>query len=314
MTMQRTNPAGEVIDAPRRRSTRRGLLAMVVAATSWGLSTVVNKLTLDRTHLRPMSQQAMQLTASVLVLAIVAATRGKQPSASEWRLGRTGLLEPGGSYVLGLIGLSMTAATHTSIIGALEPTLVAIGAWMMLRQRVARGTAALMAVTLAGALLVVTATPSTSNKATFRGDALVVVSVCCAAAYVLLSSRNAGRSEPLTATLTQQTWALAIVGPALVFSIVTGGFGPLPHGRDWLLVVVSGLLSYLIPFVLYLTALESITPALAAQYLALIPLTGMIGAATILSEPVTIRSLTGGAVVIIALYLMAHRDLGNVAD
>jgi drug/metabolite transporter (DMT)-like permease len=314
MTVQCTGIAGTVRDTRTRRSTRRGALAMVLAATSWGFSTVANKLTLDRTHLRPMSLQSMQLAASVLVLSSVAVIRGKRPSASAWRVGRTGLAEPGGSYVLGLIGLSMTSATHVAITGAIEPTLVAVGAWVVLRERVARRTAALMATTLAGALVVVTANPATGSNATLGGDTLVVTSVCCAAAYVLLSSRSAGRIEPLTATLTQQTWAIAVVLPALAISIAIGGLGPVPHGSGWLLVVVSGLLSYLIPFVLYLTAVESITAAMAAQYLALIPLTGMIGATTILGEPIMIRSLIGGAVVVVALYRMARTESSNPVD
>lgn len=306
MTTLRTDLAHTAANRPRSR--RRGVVAMVLASTSWGFSTVANKLTLDRTHLRPMSLQSMQLAASVLVLMILAAIRGKRPSAGEWRVGRTGLLEPGASYVLGLIGLSMTAATHVSIIGALEPTLVTIGAWVVLRQRVALRTAALMAATLAGALLVVTANSTQGSTASLGGDLLIVISVCCAAAYILASSRTAGRVEPLTATLTQQSWALAVVLPGLAIAVAVGGFGPFPEGSGWLLVAVSGLLSYLIPFVLYLTALEAIAPALAAQYLALIPLSGMIGAATILGEPVTTRSFIGGAVVIVALYLMARTE------
>lgn len=141
-----------------------------------------------------------------------------------------------------------------------------------------------------------------------RGDALLIASVACAACYILLSSRNAGQIEPLIATLTQQVWALAVVVPALVLSIATGGFGQLPHGSGWALVIVSGMLSYLIPFVLYLTAVESLPAPWAAQFLALIPLCGMIGAATILGEPITTRSLIGGAVVVIALYLLARTE------
>jgi drug/metabolite transporter (DMT)-like permease len=279
---------------------------MVLATMSWGLSTVVNKLTLDQTAMRPMSQQSMQLTASVAVLIVVVTIRGKRPSTSAWRLGRSGLLEPGASYVLGLIGLAMTAASHASIIGALEPTFVAVGAWMFLHQRLSGRAAALMSITLIGALLVVTSSLGIGSTATVDGDVLLVVSVVCAATYVLLCSRSVGVVEPIIATLTQQVWALAIVLPALAVSVVTGGFGPLPHGSGWGLVVISGLLSYVIPFALYLTALESLPASSTAQYLALIPLFGMLGAATILGETITARSLVGGAVVIVALVLLAR--------
>lgn len=295
-----------IADPPVHRSVRRGTVAIVLASTTWGFSTVANKLTLEHTHLRPMTQQSMQLAASVALLAVAAVVRGKRPSALAWRHGRAGLLEPGASYILGLLGLSMTAATHASVIGALEPTLIAIGAWLILRERVPARTAALMSMTLAGAILVVTATSGGEDGATVAGDLLLVASVLCAASYVLMSSRRAGSVEPMTAVLTQQAWALVAVLPALAVSVATGGFGPLPHGSAWLLVVVSGLLSYLIPFALYLTALESLPAAATSQYLALIPLAGMVGAATVLGEPFTSRSLVGGALVISALALLAR--------
>jgi drug/metabolite transporter (DMT)-like permease len=200
----------------------------------------------------------------------------------------------------------MTAATHASIIGALEPSFVAVGARLVLRQRVLGRTATLMVATLVGATLVVTANIGTDTAATVGGDALVVISVVCAATYILVSSQNAGTVQPIVATLTQHVWALAIVVPALGYSITSGGFGPIPHGTGWLYVVFSGLLSYLIPFVLYLTAVQTMPAAVAAQYLALIPLTGMIGAAAILGEPITIQSVVGGVIVVAALYALAR--------
>ena len=281
---------------------------MVAAAASWGFGTVASKLSLDRTHLRPLSQQSIQLVASVVVLGVVAATRGCRPSRVEWRQGRVGLLEPGASYILSLLGLSMTAATHASLIGALEPAFVTVAAWLFLRERVPAVTAVLMAVTLIGAALVVGG-GADAHRSSTSGDLLLVASVVCAAAYVTMtiSSRASGSSAPLTLTFVQQVWALGLVAPVLGASMLVGGFGPLPQGPAWLLVVVSGLLSYLVPFALYLAALESLPAALAAPYLALIPLCGLIGAAAVLHEPLTGQAVAGGTIVIVALVVMSRR-------
>ena len=190
----------------------------------------------------------------------------------------------------------MTAATHAAVIGALEPTFVALGSWLVLRRRMRAGDAALMSLALAGALLVVVGTSGAGTGASGSGDALLVVSVVCAAGYVMLSSRGAGTVAALVATLTQQVWAMLVVVPVLAASVVVAGLGPLPVGRAWLLVLAAGTLSYLVPFALYLTALESLPATLAAQYLALIPLCGLVGAAVVLGErlPATAPRRRGG--------------------
>ena len=97
------------------------------------MGTAVNKLTLERVQLRPMTQQAIELAASVGVLAALVGVRRRVRRCAQaptvmtraWRHGWPGLLEPGASYVLGLLCLSMTVATHAAVIGALEPTFVA---------------------------------------------------------------------------------------------------------------------------------------------------------------------------------------------
>ena len=310
-------PGGVLPNLSRRTSfvrRARGPLAMVAATASWGVGTAVNKLTLERVQLRPMTQQAIELAASVGVLAALVGVRRRVrrcPQAPTdmtraWRRGWPGLLEPGASYVLGLLGLSMTAATHAAVIGALEPTFVALGSWLVFRRRMRAGDAALMSLALAGALLVILSTSGVGSGASDGGDALLVVSVACAAGYVMLSARGVGTVPPLVATLTQQVWAMLVVVPVLAASIGIVGLGPMPAGRAWLLVLAAGILSYLVPFALYLTALESLPATMAAQYLALIPLCGLAGAAILLGERLTVTALAGGAVVVVALFLLSR--------
>ena len=304
-----TSARPPVLAPVARASSRRGVVYMVAATTSWGISTAANKATLDRTHMRPLTQHALQLALSVTVLATVTAARGRLPSRRAWRRGATGLLEPGASYVIGLVGLSMTAATHASIIGALEPALVVIGAWMLLRERVSAAAAMLTGLTLVGALTVVTdGSGGGRGEASALGDVLLVVSVACAAAYVMVSSRRARSAAPVTAALSQQVWALGLALPCLAVSVSAVGLGPLPRGRGWLLLAVAAVLSYVLPFALYLTALESLPAPVAARFLSLIPVAGMLGAALVLGERVGMRSLGGAGLVVATLYLLARSD------
>jgi drug/metabolite transporter (DMT)-like permease len=294
---------------PKTTRSRRATRTMVLAMMAWGLSTVANKLCLDRTHMRPMSLQAIQISVSVAILILIAVVRrNPTPTRQEWRDGRVGILEPGASYTLALVGLSMTAATHASIIGALEPSLVVLLAWLLLHERVSGTACALMAVTLGGSVLVVTNTTAANGQASGSGDGLLTASVVCAAAYIMFSSRRAQTGRATTTLLTQQLWATVIIGPALGVSVTLAGFGPTPIGIGWFYVMASMALSYLIPFGLYLTSAASVPPLLSAQLLALIPISGLAGAAVILGEPITERAFVGALTVVAAVVLLARTD------
>jgi drug/metabolite transporter (DMT)-like permease len=175
--------------------------------------------------------------------------------------------------------------------------------------RASSGTAcALMALTLGGSVLVVTNTTAANGPASGSGDGLLTASVVCAAAYIMFSSRRAQTGRATTPLATQQLWAMVIIGPAVGLSVTLGGFGPTPIGTGWFYVMASMALSYLIPFGLYLKSAPSVPPLLSAQLLALIPLSGLAGAALILGEPITGRAFIGAIAVVAAVALLARTD------
>ena len=49
----------------------------------------------------------------------------------------------------------------------------------------------------------------------WRGDLLIVGSVAAAALYVVLASAQVAKLPPVAAALTQQAWAVGLVGAAL---------------------------------------------------------------------------------------------------
>ena len=85
-------------------STRaRDLVALILAAGCWGLGTVISKSALE--DLSPIVLLAVQLTASVVVLATVMRVRGLPlRSDAPPLLGRLGVLNPGVAYALSLVG------------------------------------------------------------------------------------------------------------------------------------------------------------------------------------------------------------------
>ena len=102
---------------------RRDLGRLILAATCWGLGTVASKAALA--EFPPLTLLAIQLAASLVVLALLLRRRGASLVAGlPTRLGRLGLLNPGLAYALSLLGLATITASLSVLLWALEPVLM----------------------------------------------------------------------------------------------------------------------------------------------------------------------------------------------
>ena len=283
---------------------------MIAATTTWAAGTLITKVAVDRTTLRPSAVLTVQLATSVMFLALIAAIRHQLPrrEASLWRRGLSGLLEPALSYQLFIAGLAFTSAGHASLIGAAEPLLVPFGAWLLYRQHPSRALFVLVAVVAGGSVLLV----GGAGGGSIKGDLLVLAGTVSAASYVVVSSRSVASTTPLTLALVQQIIALAAtVVIASVIAVASGGVG---HERapTLLVIALSGIVMTALPFPLYLTALRHLETAVAAQYIALIPVFGLGGALLFLGETITLIQGVGAIVIIAALAVVGRVDA--VAD
>ena len=113
----------------------RDLAALILAATCWGVGTVISKAALD--EISPFTLLPVQLTASLAVLAVLMRRQGISfRTEGSPLLGRLGLLNPGLAYALGLIGLTMITASLYVLLWALEPLMILFLAAWFLRERI----------------------------------------------------------------------------------------------------------------------------------------------------------------------------------
>ena len=277
-----------------------GPLLMVASAATWAGGLVLTKLALDVTGAAPGSVLVVQLIASVGALAAACAVTGAGLTGA-WRHGWVGLLEPGIAYQFALAGLALTSAANASVLGSLEPVMVPLIAWALLRQRPRPRLLVVIAGATAGSVLVSFSADGSSGS--WVGDGLVVASVAAAALYVVVASKQVTTVAPLPAALTQQVWALGFV---IACQVVLAG--PLLSATPGQLVLIAaaGILNYALPFWLYLTALTRMPVARAATYLTLIPVFGVLGAVLLLGERLTWLDLVGGALVVGSLVVDAR--------
>ena len=277
-----------------------GPLLMVASAATWAGGLVLTKLALDVTGAAPGSVLVVQLIASVGALAAACAVSGAGLTGA-WRHGWVGLLEPGIAYQFALAGLALTSAANASVLGSLEPVMVPLIAWALLRQRPRPRLLVVIAGATVGSVLVSFSADGSSGS--WVGDGLVVASVAAAALYVVVASKQVATVAPLPAALTQQVWALGFV---IACQVVLAG--PLLSATPGQLVLIAaaGILNYALPFWLYLTALTRMPVARAATYLTLIPVFGVLGAVLLLGERLTWLDLVGGALVVGSLVFDAR--------
>jgi len=281
----------------KNTSTRNFTASMVLAAACWGLGGVMTKSVLA--DVPPLTLLVAQLVVSVLFLwAIVLAQKLRLPQRADvFRLGLTGLLNPGLAYTFSLIGLTLTTASMSALLWGTEPILILILAWLILRERLRPIHIGLAAVAMLGMMMIL---GLGGNGGSAFGNLLILAGVACCACYTVITRRLAASTDPLLVITVQQTfaliWALAIWpvellrGETAVISLNT-----------WLWAAISGLTYYTFAFWFYIVGLKQVPASTAGQFLNLIPIFGVAGATLFLGERLGSAQWLGAILILVAV-------------
>ncbi len=282
----------------------RSAIALTGAAACWGIATVITKGLLA--SIPPFTLLTIQLTTSVLLLWILVYLTGiALPRRRDLLgVGLLGLLNPGISYTLSLLGLTTTTASMSTLLWASEPVLILGLAWLILRESLTPKLIMFALIAMSGVLLVgISGTPSVSGGR-LSGNLFILSGVLCCAFYTVLAQRSRHTAAPLTAVAIQQTfallWALAILplevkGNSMVlwfsFDIVS-----------WFWAVASGIVYYALAFWLYLQGLARVNATIAGQFINLIPIFGVGAAYLMLGERLSPNQWIGAIIILLSVF------------
>jgi probable blue pigment (indigoidine) exporter len=286
---------------------RSTVLALILAAASWGIGTVVSKRA--TTEIPPLTLLLIQLAASLVVLGLFMRWRRlpfRDPSSSPV-LGRLGLLNPGLAYALSLLGLAHITASLSVLLWALEPVLILFLAGWLLRERITLPLVALSLVAVTGMLFVI-GRPDGSGS--LLGIVLTIAGVACCAFYSVGSRRWLGTADSTSQVLVaQQAFALALACLLVGAAWLVAG-APLPAAvspAGWVSAVASGVLYYGVAYWLYLSGLRHVPASVAAVSFYLIPVFGVAAGFILLGERLGPTQWLGVAIVFVAIYLILRR-------
>lgn len=282
-------------------------VAMILSAACWGLATVSSKMVLD--HLPPFTLLSLQLAGSIGFLwLVVAIQRPAMPLTKQTARGAlAGVLEPGLAYGLGVPGLVLTSASNAAIIGAAEPAIVTLLAWLLLGETLSGWRLLSMALASFGVVLVTL--NADGAHGTWLGDGLVLGGTAVAALYVLASAQSVRHLAPLPLAALQQTAGFICALLLLAVARLTGFEPPLPPLPWWVLLLAlgTGIVQYALAFWFYLLGLQGLPASTAALFLTLIPVFGVGGAWAMLGDGLSLLQLAGCGLVCTALASMAWR-------
>jgi probable blue pigment (indigoidine) exporter len=277
------------------------------AAAAWGVATAISKRAVD--EIPPLTLLPVQLAVSVALLLLVARQQRQQVRWSPQlrRLAALGVLNPGVSYALSLLGLVHLSASLSVLLWAVEPVLILLLAWWLLHERMTRRAALAMTCAVGGVLLVVAQGGAAGSA---LGVALTLAGVGACAAYTVICRRLLADDAALPVVLVQQACALIFAVAVFAAAYLAGWSPALGHvsGWAWMSAVVAGALYYAIAFWLYLTGLREVPASVAGIYLTLIPAFGITSGYLLLSEHLTARQWLGAGVVIAAVAALTLLD------
>lgn len=303
-----------------RTSTRRSpAVLLVLACALWGGATVLSKALLA--SIPAVTLLVLQLAPSAAALWIAFSFSREWVGSPRLMLPLIplGLLNPGISYTLSLMGLARISASVSTLLWAAEPLMILGLAAVFLREPV---TPRLLAVMLAGMFGVSLVSDAWSG---FRGNEndpagilLLLGAVLCCAFYTVFSRRLSESLDPLFIVAVQQTAGLGWAVALLLWGTSHGSPSDLARLSPGLAAAaaLSGLLYYAAAYWLYVAALRSVPAAVAGSYFNTIPVFGITFAFVFLGERLSLVQWSGAAVIFAAVFELIRRtrDSGHPMD
>jgi len=297
-----------------RHSSRLPPAALLIAACAlWGAATVLSKALLA--SIPPVTLLVLQLAPSALALWIVAAAAARPIPARAHLvpLALLGILNPGISYTLSLMGLARIPAGVSTVLWAAEPLMILGLAALVLGEAI---TWRLLLTMLIGAVGVGFVADLGGALGDLGGDAagtlLLLGAVLCCAFYTVFSRKLGEFVDPSVTVAIQQTaglaWALALLSTGTQYGS-PADIAALPPGL-LAAAAVSGLLYYAAAYWLYITALKSVPAAIAGSYFNIIPIFGVGLAYVFLGETLTLLQGLGAAAILISGYMLVRLTSG----
>ncbi len=296
---QTENPRWVPARMPRPLPRWVGFAAMITSAVSFGGLAIFVRLAYD-SGAAPIT--LLYLRFSIATLCMVGLLRARRLALPRGRtllwLVLLGALAYVGQSLAFFTALTLASAGLVALLLYLYPMIVTIVSVVLFKERLTRGKVGALGLAVVGTGL--TIGPVEGGQP--LGILLGVLAACIYAVYILVGSRV----TPAAGAIPSST---IIIGSA---ALVYGGLmllqgAALPQtALGWWAIVGVAIISTVIPIVTFFIGLEQIGPTAASTISALEPFVTVVLAVLVLGERVVALQVAGGALILVAVVLLAR--------
>jgi len=203
--------------------------------------------------------------------------------------------------------LSYTTAANATLLGNTAPLWVALGAWLILKQRLSNIFWRGLAITLAGAALIM-ATDFMLQPRFGIGDLMATFTGFFYGGYYLITEKSRVHFDSVI-----HIWFVG-VGASLSMFVINLALGYSLTGYDtqtWLVFLASAVVSQLIGYMALAYALGHLPASIVAPTMVLQPVVTAVLAIPLLQEIPTIWQGIGGAIALVGIYIvnLSHQQV-----
>jgi len=297
--------AGRPQQEPRRQ-TAAVQITLIGAMAIWGLNVAAVK------HLTASFDTSLLAALRMLVafLALTGIVLWKRAAfgGMTWRqiasLCLCGVLMVYLNQLLFADGLMRTTATNGALVMALSPLISALLAAIAFRERLTKSRLCGVALGFCGVAAVVLSHPGAGLSHAGVGDLMIVAAIASFSTGGAVVQRLARSLDPLVIS-----WAIYLVGSSMLLAQAAYGLHDLdiailfPGWWQWALILFSGVLATAVTGLLWNRAIATIGVARTAVFLYWVPVFGVLFAALLLGERLTLWHLAGFTAVMVGTYL-----------
>ncbi|ANI13806.1 hypothetical protein A9C11_07290 [Pseudomonas citronellolis] len=282
------------------------LACLVLAMALWGSSFIALKMAFAEWPAMWVIFARMAIGSLIFLAAW--RWRGRMDyQAGDWKyLVGLAVCEPCLYFVCESFALQYTSAAQAGMITALLPLLVAVGAFLLLHERIARNTWAGFALAVLGALwLTLAGEPDQHAPQPLLGNFFELLAMVCATGYTLLLKHLSARYSPFILTAMQ-----AFIGSVffLPLAVVGSGVPPAPSGQGLFALVYLGSVVTVGAYGLYNFGVSRLPASQATGFINLIPVFTLVFAWLLLGERLNGQQLLAAGLVFAGVALSQWRS------
>jgi drug/metabolite transporter (DMT)-like permease len=253
----------------------------------------------------------MALASLVFVpWALVARRDRPRPSAAATRAAILAGLFFGADLALFNTAVMVSSAANATLLGTNAPIFVALGGWLLYRERPTRSFWAGFALSFAGMLAIV-GMDLVRHPQLGLGDAFAILGAACYAGYLIYVRNSRRELDALTfSAISVLTAAVFLLLVCLVMRTPLWGYPP----QSWWALIGLALVTQVVGHLAVAHSLGKLPVSVTSiVLLGQAPITALL-AVPLLGEPLTALQITGGLLVLAGIYVVNRTPRARVTE